>query len=483
MRLKAKGYHVTIIDQCPRLGGRAQQFKKDGYIYDAGPTVITAPFLFTELFELFNENINDYVKIVPVEPWYRFVYSDGSHFNYGGSINDTLKEIEKINPNDKKGYLQLVKQSEKIFDVGFSQLADKSFHNFTTMIAQIPALISLKCYKSVWQMVSSYLEDEKLKQAFSIQPLLVGGNPFSTTSIYSLIHFLERKWGVHFAIGGTGAVVDALEQLMIKQDINIKLNQKVIDLQINNNKVDCIVTNKEHFKCDVLVSNIDPKYLYKNLVPQKNQSIDNKIKTKYSNSSMGLFVIYFGTKKTYPDIVHHTIWLGKRYKALLNDIFNKRVLADDFSLYLHRPTATDPEMAPAGCNSFYVLSPVPNNLSNIDWQKEKNDYARKILKALEDSIMPNLSENLSHFFVKTPDDFETEYSSIDGSGFSITPTFTQSAWFRYHNKSKQPENLYLCGAGTHPGAGVPGVLCSAKVVDSLIPKVDIESKYKYEAAI
>ncbi|MFT6328848.1 MAG: phytoene desaturase [Bermanella sp.] len=472
LRLRAKGYDVVIIDQRERLGGRAQQFNKEGFIFDAGPTVITAPFLLEELFSLFDKQMSDYIDLVPVEPWYRFVYSDGTHFDYGGTIEDTLERIKQIEPDDQAGYLGLLAQSEAIFDVGFTQLADKPFHKMSTMLAQVPALIRLKCYRTVWQMVSAYLKSDKLRQAFSIQPLLVGGNPFATTSIYSLIHYLERKWGVHFAMGGTGALVDGLEKLMKEQGIEIMLNTQVTDLTILDNQVTEVHTNAGKLACDKVISNIDPKYLYRNLIPSKQQKLSAKIKTKHSSLSMGLFVLHFGTTKQYPDIVHHTIWLGKRYEDLLSDIFDKKILADDFSLYLHRPTATDPSMAPQGCDSFYVLAPVPNNLSGIDWSVQEKDYGDRIIAALEKTIMPGLSSHIVHRFAKTPKDFEHDFSSVEGSGFSIAPSFQQSAWFRFHNRAEGPDNLFLCGAGTHPGAGVPGVLSSAKVVDRLINPVN-----------
>jgi phytoene desaturase len=469
LRLKAKGYDVTLIDQCARLGGRAQQFVKDGFVFDAGPTVVTAPFLFEELFQLFGKNMCDYIDLVPVEPWYRFVYPDKTHFDYGGTIDDTLARIAEIEPGDKAGYLALLKQSEAIFDVGFTQLASTPFHKISTMLAQVPSLLKLKCYRTVWQMVCAYLKNDKLRQAFSIQPLLVGGNPFATTSIYSLIHFLERKWGVHFAMGGTGSIVDGLAKLMDEEGIKVKLNTKVTRLNVKDNQIKSVSTVEGEFFCDKVVSNIDPKYLYRYLLNEKQQSFSAKVKTKHATLSMGLFVIYFGTTKQYEDVVHHTIWLGKRYEELLTDIFDRKVLADDFSLYLHRPTATDPSMAPTGCDSFYVLAPVPNNLSGINWEHEKERYADKIIAALERTIMPELQTHIVHRFVKTPNDFEEDYSSVAGSGFSIAPSFQQSAWFRFHNKAEGPANLYLCGAGTHPGAGLPGVLSSAKVVDALIP--------------
>jgi len=269
-------------------------------------------------------------------------------------------------------------------------------------------------------------------------------------------------------MGGTGAIVNGLEKLMREQGIEITLNTSVSDISVENNKVSKVHTTNGDFTCDKLISNIDPKFLYQRLVPQAHQHFSAKIKTKHAKLSMGLFVLHFGTTKQYPDIVHHTISLGKRYEDLLTDIFDRQILADDFSLYLHRPTATDPSMAPEGCDSFYVLAPVPNKQANINWETQQQAYGDKIIKALENTIMPDLSQYIVHRFAKTPSDFEVDFSSVEGSGFSIAPSFQQSAWFRFHNQAEGPENLYLCGAGTHPGAGLPGVLSSAKVLDKLI---------------
>lgn len=472
LRLRAKGYDVTIVDRCSALGGRARVFERNGYIFDAGPTVITAPFLFEELFELFGRDIADYVNIVPVEPWYKFYYPDGDVFNYGGTLQDTLNEIERISPEDVDGYLKLVEESEAIFDVGFKQLADKPFNNMSTMIKQIPNLVRLRCYRNVWQLVCEHLKHDKLRQAFSIQPLLVGGNPFDTTCIYNLIHYLERQWQIHFAMGGTGALVAGLGKLMEVEGIKIKLNTTVKSIVSQNRKVNhLILDDGEILECDLAVSNVDPKHLYRNMVTQQDQSIGAKLKTRYASLSMGLYVLYFGTTRKFEDIAHHTIWLGNRYESLLDDIFYKHVLADDFSLYVHRPTATDPSMAPEGCDSFYVLSPVPNLQSGIEWDDIRHEYAEKIIQALDSTMMPGLKECIVEQFDMTPKEFKADYLSEQGAGFSIAPTLTQSAWFRYHNKAEGLDNLYLVGAGTHPGAGMPGVLSSAKVLEHLIPSL------------
>jgi phytoene desaturase len=334
-------------------------------------------------------------------------------------------------------------------------------------------LLGLKSYQTVWQMVSRYLRSPKLRQAFSIQPLLVGGNPFSTTSIYGLIHYLERAYGVHFAMGGTGAITKALGELMQRQNIDIKLGQTVKSLEIIDGTVTAaLMENGLKIEADLFVSNTDPTYLYSSMVHPKDQPISTRLKLRTAEYSMGLFVFYFGTTKTYPDVAHHTIWLGERYRELLHEIFDVKKLSDDFSLYLHRPTATDPSFAPPGCDSFYVLCPVPNLLGKQDWTKESQTLRDRIVKALDETILPGLTSTITEEFIKTPSDFEHDYLSKHGAGFSISPLFRQSAWFRFHNQAEGIKNLYIVGSGTHPGAGVPGVLCSAKVIDSMIPRAN-----------
>ena len=470
LRARAKGHEVTLVDRCVRLGGRAQVFEKDGFRHDAGPTVLTAPFLFEELFALFGKDIAHYVRIVPLKLWYRFHFHDGDHFDYGGGIEQTLAEITRIHPPDADGYLALLEQSRKIYDVGFTELADAPFHRFLFMLRQVPQLLRLGAYRSVWQMVSRCVQHDKIRQAFSIQPLLVGGNPFDTTSIYGLIHFLERAHGVHFAMGGTGALVDALARLMSEQDIRVRLETTVTSIEVDDGQVRAVVTESgERIEADHLVSNTDPVHLYDKLLPRSASKRSARIKARHAEQSMGLFVLYFGTNRQYPDVAHHTIWMGPRYRELLEDIFHKKVLAEDFSIYLHRPTATDPSFAPAGCDSFYALVPVPNLTAGIDWAVEGPRLRDRVVAALAATILPGLDEAIRADFFMTPEDFQSRYLSPAGAGFSIAPHFSQSAWFRFHNRGEGPRNLYLVGAGSHPGAGLPGVLSSAKVVDRLLP--------------
>jgi len=470
LRLRAQGHTVTLLDRCSRLGGRAQVFERDGFRFDAGPTVLTAPFLFDELFELFGKKRSDYVEFKELDTWYRFHFHDGEHFDYGGTPADTLKEIERLSPPDVDGYRKLLAHSERIFDVGFTKLADQPFHSVGTLLAQVPNMIRLGCYRTVWQLVSKYLKDDRLRRAFSIHPLLVGGNPFETTCIYSLIHFLERKWKIHFAMGGTGALVDAMEKLMREEGISIHLNTTVTSIPTSEGRAIAVNTeNGESFPTDLLVSNMDPLHLYRNVLIQERQAPLFKLKQRRMQQSMGLFVLFFGTDRQYPDVEHHTIWLGERFKELIQEIFHGDHLPDDFSLYIHRPTATDPSFAPEGCDSFYVLAPVPNLNASINWETEGPKLRDRIVSALEATILPELSRHIQSDFYMSPENFAHDYLSVKGSGFSVAPIFSQSAWFRFHNKSETLKNLYLVGAGSHPGAGVPGVLCSAKVVDRLAP--------------
>ena len=470
LRLKAKGHDVTLIEKHPDLGGRARVFKKNGFTYDGGPTVITAPYLINELFELFKKNPKDYIELSPLKIWYQFVFEDNSKFNYSGDETQMKKQIEKINKDDVKGYEKLVSFTKKIFDKGFTELADVPFDKPFVMMQQLPALLKLKSYKSVYSLVSSYIKNEKLRRMLSMHPLLVGGNPFSTTSIYGLILYLEKKWGIHYSMGGTGNIIKGYEKLMNEVGIKILKESEVTKIISKNNKISGIqINNQIDIDADNVICNADPPAVYEKLLGQnKNNSILFNWKKNRMEYSMGLFVYYFGTKKIYENVEHHTIKFGNKYKEHLDDIFDKKKLNEDISYYLHRPTATDKSMAPQGNDCFYVLVPVPNNQSKINWDIEGKKMKKLVIEKMEKDLMPNLSENIVEDFYLTPDYFEKDLNTKYGSGFSIQPKFTQSAYFRFHNKSEVYDGLYFVGAGTHPGAGVPGVLSSAKVLDKII---------------
>ena len=469
LRLRALRHNVTLLERQPDHGGRARVFRRDGFFYDAGPTVLTAPFLFDELFALFRENRADHIEFLPVKPWYRMIDHEGRCFDYGGTVEDTLREIGKFNPLDQRGYLKLLEKSRQLYDTGFTKLSAEPFSTLTDMIRILPDLVRLRGDRTVYDLVCSHLRDPSLRMFFSIQPLLVGGNPFDTSCLYSLIHYLERQWGVWFPRGGTGALVDALLDLGRRHGVQFRTGATVEEILIHNGRVRGVcLAGGEQIEADIIVANADPPTVYRDLVPAQHRRTWTDKKLASRKYSMGLFVLFFATSRRYEDVTHHTILFGPRYRGLLHDIFNRGVLADDFSLYLHRPTATDSSMAPEGHDTFYVLSPVPNLQHAIDWDTDGPHYAQRILDHLQKTVLPDLDTHLVSQFHVAPPYFRDQLLTTHGTGFSIAPILTQSAWFRFHNQSEDVPGLYFVGAGTHPGAGMPGVLSSAKVVENLL---------------
>ena len=470
LRLRAKGHDVTLIEKHQDLGGRARVFRRNGFTFDGGPTVITAPYLINELFELFKKNPKDYIELSPLKIWYQFIFEDRSKFNYSGNENEMKAQIGELSQEDVQGYEKLVNFTKKIFDKGFTELADVPFDKPFVMMQQLPALLKLKSYKSVYSLVSSYIKNEKLRRMLSMHPLLVGGNPFTTTSIYGLILYLEKKWGIHYSMGGTGNIIKGFEKLMNEVGIKVIKGNEVKKIISKNTKITGVqLSNDNAINADIVICNADPPAVYEKLLDgNSNNSFLFNWKKKRMEYSMGLFVYYFGTKKIYENVEHHTIKFGNKYKEHLDDIFDKKKLNEDISYYLHRPSATDKSMAPEGNDCFYVLVPVPNNQSGIDWNTEGEKMKSLIINKMEKDLMPNLKENIVEDFYLTPDYFEKDLNTKFGSGFSIQPKFTQSAYFRFHNKSEIYDGLYFVGAGTHPGAGVPGVLSSAKVLDKIL---------------
>ena len=470
-RLLSAGHNVTILEKRDKLGGRAYVYEQNGFKFDGGPTVITAPFLFDDIWEAAGKKREDYVEFVPCDPFYRIFDHTGKSFDYNNDHEFTLKEIEKWNPEDKQGYEDFLATTKPIFDKGFTELADKPFLKVSDMLKVAPDLIKLQSHKNVYKYVSQFINNDFLRQCFSFHPLLVGGNPFDTTSIYAMIHYLEREWGVHYAMGGTGSIVQAFEQLITEQGGKIRLSTEVEEILVTNGKATGVrLANGEVLEADTVVSNADVAFTYKNMINPKHRKkyTDRKIaRTKYS---MSLFVIYFGTNRQYRDqgLAHHNIILGPRYKTLLDDIFDHKVVAEDFSLYLHMPTLTDPSIAPEGHEGFYVLSPVPHLDSGIDWETFGLVYKKAIMDFLEENYLPDLSKHLVAEHYIDPLHFQNELNSYKGSAFSVQPILTQSAWFRPHNKSEDVDELYFVGAGTHPGAGLPGVLSSSIIAQDLI---------------
>lgn len=470
VRLGARGYRVTVVDKLDAPGGRAYVHKQDGFTFDAGPTVITAPFLLEELWALCGRRMRDDIDMRPVSPFYRIRFDDGGVFDYTGDAEAMRREVGRFSPGDVAGYERLLQKSEAIYRIGFEQLAHQPFGDFTDMARIIPDMMRLESWRSVWGLVAKHIRDPRLRQVLSFHPLLVGGNPFSTTSIYALIAFLERSFGVHFPIGGTGALVDGLVRLIEGQGGQVRCGAEVQRITLRGRRaVGVELAGGERIAADVVVSNADAAWTYRYLVDGQARKHWTDRRIERSRFSMGLFVWYFGTRRTWPDVAHHTILLGPRYRELLDDIFDRHVLADDFSLYLHRPTATDPALAPPGCDAFYVLSPVPNLLSGTDWTERAEPYRRAVEAHLESTVLPGLGASLATSRVTTPLEFEQRLLSFRGAAFGFEPVLQQSAWFRPHNESEDIERLYLVGAGTHPGAGLPGVLSSARVLDRVIP--------------
>jgi phytoene desaturase len=472
VRLGARGYRVTVVEKLDAPGGRAYVHRQDGFTFDAGPTIVTAPFLFEELWRICGRSLADDIDLRPVSPFYRIRFNDGKTFDYCGDPEAMRDEVQRISPSDIDGYERFMRASEAIFRVGFERLGDVPFSSWRDMARIVPDMIKLESYRTVYAFVSRYVRDPRLRIVLSFHPLLIGGNPFTTTSIYCLIAFLERQWGVHFAMGGTGRLVDGLVRLIEGQGGTVRCGAAVDAITVANGAATGIrLASGEVIDADIVVSNADSAWTYRHLLPPHARRRWTDRRIERSRYSMSLFVWYFGVRRRYEDVAHHTILLGPRYRELLDDIFERKVLASDFSLYLHRPTATDPSLAPPGCDAFYVLSPVPHLESGTDWAVQAEPYRRAIARSLSETVLPDLERNVVTSRMTTPQDFQDRLYSFRGAAFGLEPVLTQSAWFRPHNRSEEIDRLYLVGAGTHPGAGLPGVLASARVLDSVVPDV------------
>ena len=473
VRLGARGYRVTVLEKLDAPGGRAYVYRQDGFTFDAGPTVITAPFLLEELWDLCGKRFADDIDLRPVWPYYRVRFDNGEVFDYSGDADAMRAEVARFSPADVAGYDAFLRASEAIYKVGFEQLGDVPFDSWTDMARVLPALLKLEGYRTVYSLACKHVKDARLRVVLTFQSLLVGGNPFATTSVYCLIAFLERRWGVHFAMGGTGSLVKGIVGLIEGQGGSVRCNQAVAEITVKNGAANGVrLQSGDIIAADVVVSNADSAWTYKHLLAPEHRKRWTDKRIEKSRYSMSLFVWYFGTKRQYTDVAHHTILLGPRYRELLTDIFDRKLLADDFSLYLHRPTATDPALAPPGCDTFYVLSPVPHLESGTDWRATAEPYRLKLQQRLQETILPGLSDEIVTSHLLTPQDFQDRLSSFRGAAFGLEPVLAQSAWFRPHNRSEEVDRLYLVGAGTHPGAGLPGVLSSARVLDTVVPHAD-----------
>ncbi|MFO7788085.1 MAG: phytoene desaturase family protein [Halospina sp.] len=471
LRLLARGYAVDLLEKHADLGGRARTLELDGHRFDAGPTVITAPFIFSELFERFGEHLEDHVTFLPVAPFYRMDFTDGSHFDYWDTTDAIVEEIERLSPGEGSQYHAFLEAAEAMYQRGFVELATRPFTRVSDMLEVLPDLVRLRADRSIYQFVARFFRDERLRKALSVPSLLVGGNPFRTSSLYALIHALERKGGVWYAKGGTGALVDALAALFQRHGGRLHTGQSVERLEMEGVEVRAAVTaSGQRFEADLLVSNADPLYVYNHWIARTTRQRLADSHRARLKQSMGLFVLYFTTARVYSELEHHTIVFGETFREILDQIFDQHEVPDDLSLYLHRPGATDPSMAPANGDAFYVLAPVPNLQGNQDWTKLAPELEQRILDILARRLMPDLHEQTRAKRSVSPVYFHEALNSPHGSGFSIAPTLTQSAGLRFHNQSPRYPNLFFVGAGVHPGAGVPGVVSSAGVVERLVSR-------------
>lgn len=467
-RARARGFQVKIVDRQQEPGGRARVLRAGEFAWDAGPTVITAPELLQDLFALFDERMADHVEMLPVRPWYRIRFADGRSFDHGGSVDEARANVSAFAPNDLAGYDRLMAHARRLFETGFDRYGAAPFHDPRTMLKALPALLRLGGHRSVSGLVHSYIQDDALARALSLQPLLVGGHPYRTPALYALILHLERLWGVWFPRGGTGALVAALVGLLHRHGVEWMPGHAVERILVRDGRAAGVrLEDGKEIEAAAVIANADAPEVHATLVPPGPGHVP-PARVDRMAYSFGLYVLCFGTDRSYPEVSHHTILLGRRWRALLDEVFGRgNVLPEDPSLYLHRPAATDPGMAPSGGDAFYALVSVPNLRAGVDWAEAAPRLRAAVLAMLEERELPGLSQHLVAERSLTPQDFRHDYASRHGAGFSIAPTLLQSAWFRFHNRSPLP-GLYLVGAGTHPGAGVPGVLTSAKLVDQLL---------------
>lgn len=470
IRLQSAGIDTVVLEKRDKPGGRAYWWEREGHVFDGGPTVITDPNCLAELWALSGRNISQDIELVPVTPFYRLTWPDGGVFDYTNEDDLLFRQIAAMNPDDVEGYKRFLAYSAGVYQEGYVKLGAVPFLDFKTMIRAAPALAKYQAWNSVYTIVSRFVKSEKLREALSFHTLLVGGNPMTTSGIYALIHKLERDGGVWFAKGGTNKLVQAMVKHFERLGGEIRLDDPVEEIETLGDRVTGVRTQKGwRSEVAAVASNGDVVHSYRDLLRGNRHGARSGQRLTRMRHSPGLFVIHFGTETTYPDVAHHTIVFGPRYRGLLDDIYKHGVLPADFSLYLHRPTATDPSMAPEGCSTFYVLAPVPHmGKLPIDWEQEGGPFADRILDELERRMLPGLRRNLRVKFHYAPPDFATDLNAHLGSAFSLEPVLQQSAWFRVHNRDDAIPNLYFVGAGTHPGAGIPGVVGSAKATATLM---------------
>ncbi len=468
LRLQAAGIPTTLFEALETPGGRAGVVRTQGFTFDTGPTVITAPSCFEELFAVSGKPLRDLVELRPVEPFYRVQWADGERFDYGGDADALETEIGRLAPDDLDGYRRFLNHSRQVFDAGYPLVAHP-FLRITDMLRVAPQLVRLRADRSVYHAVARYVADERLRQVLSFHSLLIGGNPFEASSIYTLIHFLEQSEGVHYVQGGTWRLAHAIADRFVDLGGALALGTPVRRIDVSSDGAHRITTDHDSHRFDAVVSNADVWHTYSALYADDRRAAVVRRRLSRAQWSNSLFLVYFGADRRWPDLAHHTILLADRYRGLLHEIFHGNALPEDFSLYLHAPSVSDSSVAPPGCSAFYALCPVPHlGNASIDWDEQAPRLADRILASLE-GILPGLRSHIVVRQVFTPDDFERRLAAPHGAAFSLAPNLLQSAWFRPHNRDPRIPGLYLVGAGTHPGAGLPGVVNSAKAtVDTLL---------------
>jgi phytoene desaturase len=469
IRLQSAGIATTIVESRDKPGGRAYVFREKGYVFDAGPTVITDPACLRDLWALSGSDMAADVDLVPVSPFYRLIWGDGTAFDYSNDDDALDLEIAKLDPADIAGYARFLDYSRGVYEDGYVKLGAVPFLTVASMVKAAPALIRHRAWSSVYATVSRFVRNEKLRQALSFHTLLVGGNPMRTSSIYALIHALEKSGGVWFAKGGTNQLVASMAALFERLGGQMILNDGVARIHHAERRVTGVVTRSGRILvADMIATNADLVHSY-GLIKQSPVADARQAKMRTKRFSPSLFVVHFGLRGSYPGIAHHSILFSDRYGPLLRDIYDHGRLPPDPSIYLHHPSATDPSMAPEGCSAFYALAPVPHlGKADVDWSVEGPRYRDIILDRVQDMLIPQLRDRIKVLFHYSPADFQSDLGAHLGSAFSLEPVLTQSAWFRAHNRDDHFENLFFVGAGTHPGAGIPGVVGSAKATAGLM---------------
>jgi len=470
IRLAAMGHEVHIYEKREKLGGRAYRYEIGGFKFDGGPTVITAPYIFDELFAAAGKKKEDYIDLVPLDTYYRFFHPDGRWLDYSGSIDALSREVEKFEPGDVVGFRKFSAQVKKIFDF-FSLFTDKPFRSFRDMLKIIPPSYRLRGHIRTYKLVSRYLKNPFLREVFSAHPLLIGASPIDTPAFYTLIAQFEREWGLYYSMGGTYKIVEAFDSLFRENQGQVHLETEVKEISFTGKKADGIVLeNGEKVPADIVVCNSDLSFTYLNLIPKNKRLRMLNWRLKSMNYSISLFVYYFGTKKRYTDsaLKHHNMMMVEDYRRYMRKLFHGKSIPEGLFLYLHMPTRTDPSIAPEGKELFYVLALVPNLRVKADWKSVGPEYRDRIIDFLEEKYLPGLRENIEVDHYIDPFHFRDTLNSHKGAGFATTPVLTQTAYLRPLNKSKRYDDLYFVGAGTHPGAGVPAVISSGKIAADLI---------------